>query len=249
MDTKFKKKAVALSIIFTCLIIGYFYRISTNDSFARNENTMQSTKDIKINHTFFDYRFEKFTDKEKRFNLFYTKLPSDIVYGDEKVPVIIINFFNYNCHFCVKFENEVFPKLKENYIDKKLVKLVYRPVDTKKTLLLTTSLQCLKDDTVIRDIHKEFFNINNARIKTLESFIMSSIKKYKSDLDEKYFKDCFINQQLFEQLVYLQLNNEKFFHINGTPSFIVNEKEHHGFLNYDELSKIIDEELKEKNVL
>ena len=74
MDTKFKKKAVALSIIFACLIIGYFYRISTNDSFARNENTMQSTKDIKINHTFFDYRFEKFTDKEKRFNLSFVAI-------------------------------------------------------------------------------------------------------------------------------------------------------------------------------
>ena len=189
-----KKRILSLLIILICLVIGYFYRLSAKDNIAVKGNAIQSTKDIKINRTFYDYRFEQFNDKEKRFNLFYTKLPADVVYGNENAPVVMINFFNYNCHFCVKFENEVFTKLKEKYIDKNLVKLVYRAIDTKKTLLLTTSLQCLKDESVIHNIHKEFFNINNIKVKSLEEFIMKSITKYKTDLDELYFKSCFVNQ-------------------------------------------------------
>ena len=50
-------------------------------------------------------------------------------------------------------------------------------------------------------------------------------------------------------MVYLQLNNEKYFNVKGTPTFVINEEEFHGFLNFDELSKIIDKKLEEKNVL
>ena len=238
------KKIIKCLIIVIILTIGYLYRLSAkNNSINTASSKINRVSEIKVNYTFYDPTFEKFSDEEKRKALFYTKLPGDIVYGNEDAKVIVINFFNYNCYYCKEFEKTVFNDLKTNYIDKGLIKLVYRPLDSKATILMTSSLVCLRDETVADKIHKEFFNLENKRNKTLESFILDSIRKYKNIPEDNVLSECILNQSQLEQLVYLQNNNRRYFNIKGTPKFVINGKEFDGFLKYKKLSSLIDEEL------
>lgn len=45
--------------------------------------------------------------------------------GDVDAPVVIVEFADYRCPFCSLFEQSILPEIKENYIDKGLVRLEF----------------------------------------------------------------------------------------------------------------------------
>src|ERR1700704_1077435 len=55
----------------------------------------------------------------------------DIPMGSENAPVTIIEYASMTCPHCAAFENTVFPKLKEKYIDTGKVRFIMReyPLD------------------------------------------------------------------------------------------------------------------------
>ena len=48
--------------------------------------------------------------------------------GAEDAPVTVIEYASFTCPHCARFHEEVFPQIKENYIDTGKVKFVYREV-------------------------------------------------------------------------------------------------------------------------
>src|SRR5262249_35931041 len=55
----------------------------------------------------------------------------DMVMGNAKAPVTIIEYASLTCPHCAHFDEETFPQLKSAYIDKGLVRYIYRdfPLD------------------------------------------------------------------------------------------------------------------------
>ena len=51
--------------------------------------------------------------------------------GDESAPIKMTEFASLTCGHCAKFHNEVFPKIKENYIDSGKIFFTYQdfPLD------------------------------------------------------------------------------------------------------------------------
>ena len=52
----------------------------------------------------------------------------DMTIGDATAPVTIVEYAMFTCPHCAAFTRDVFPKIKENYIDTGKVRLVYREV-------------------------------------------------------------------------------------------------------------------------
>ena len=52
----------------------------------------------------------------------------EMIQGDSNAPIEMVEYASFTCPHCAKFHEEVYPKLKINYIDKGLVKFVYREV-------------------------------------------------------------------------------------------------------------------------
>lgn len=234
-----KKLLISASILIFCLILGNLSRERVN--IIKQEIVKEGKKDldnIQIKHTFYDLKLEQASKEDKADMLFYTDIPGDISYGNPNAPVKIIIFSSYSCHYCQKFENEVFPKLKENFIDKNLVYFVYRTISNKTNLFLATSLRCLTNDESKYKLHTEYFNYTNHTFKTLEEYILANVKKYNNDVE--YLEQCYLNQELFEQTVYFQKRNEKAFNIRGNPVFIINEESIQGYTSYSSFEKIIN---------
>jgi len=45
--------------------------------------------------------------------------------GDEKAPIVIYEFVSLACSHCATFNAEILPKLKSDYVEKKLVKIIF----------------------------------------------------------------------------------------------------------------------------
>ena len=52
--------------------------------------------------------------------------PGEIVTGTHDAPVTLIAYINYDCAYCAVFEREVLPALKNNFVDKGMLRLVHR---------------------------------------------------------------------------------------------------------------------------
>jgi hypothetical protein len=52
----------------------------------------------------------------------------EMTQGYVDAPIEMIEYASFTCPHCAKFHEEIYPKLKINYIDKGLVKFVYREV-------------------------------------------------------------------------------------------------------------------------
>ena len=52
----------------------------------------------------------------------------EMIQGDGNAPIEMFEYASFTCPHCAKFHEEVYPKLKINYIDTGLVKFVYREV-------------------------------------------------------------------------------------------------------------------------
>ncbi len=52
----------------------------------------------------------------------------EMVKGDENAPVTVIEYASFTCPHCRSFHENVFPQLKENFIDTGKVKFIYREV-------------------------------------------------------------------------------------------------------------------------
>ena len=59
----------------------------------------------------------------------------DLVYGDADAPVEVIEYASLSCPHCKTFHDEVFPVLKEEYIDTGKIKFVYRDFPTNSPAL------------------------------------------------------------------------------------------------------------------
>ena len=52
--------------------------------------------------------------------------PDDMFLGNANAKVVVIEYASLSCPHCARFNADVFPEVKTNYIDKGLVKWVYR---------------------------------------------------------------------------------------------------------------------------
>lgn len=83
-------------------------------------------------------------------------LPNDKLLGDPKAPILMIEYASLTCYHCSLFHRNVFPKIKEKYIDTGKMLYIFRhfPLDyrglkaamlshcyeNKKTTLILTKL-------------------------------------------------------------------------------------------------------------
>lgn len=52
----------------------------------------------------------------------------EMSYGDENAPITMIEYASYTCPHCAAFHADVYPLIKENYIETGKVRMVIRPV-------------------------------------------------------------------------------------------------------------------------
>ncbi len=56
-------------------------------------------------------------------------IPVEVMsYGDEDAPITLIEYASFTCPHCQAFHQNVYPQIKENYIDTGKVRMIYRPV-------------------------------------------------------------------------------------------------------------------------
>jgi protein-disulfide isomerase len=170
----------------------------------------------------------------------------DVVLGDDNAPVTLIEYASLSCGHCAKFHNEVFPELKEKYIDIGKVKFILRDFPLNASALYGSILaRCAGKDKYYDVVHTLF--VEQEKWAFDQSF-MKKLGAYGKQygLTQEQFDACVADKQLQEKImVRMQEGSEKFA-IDSTPSFVLNGEKTESLNSVTRLTKALDAALGEK---
>ena len=167
--------------------------------------------------------------------------------GSANAKITVKVFSSLTCPHCATFHNSIFNKLKEEYIDKGLVKFEHHafPLD----------LAALNAEIVVRCTanNDEKFKLLEEIYKKQSSWAVGSdinkintlIKKVGSNfnLSEDKMDACLKDTNVQDIILNERIEAQKRYKIDSTPTIFVNEKKYLGKVDYKNFKKIIDKNL------
>ena len=160
--------------------------------------------------------------------------------GNHEAKITIIEYASMTCGHCADFHKNIFPKIKEKYIDTNKVKFIFRdfPLD-KQALYASILAKCAPKDKYF-DFVKLILETQKKWISNDDKFLdnLKNIGKL-GGLNENKINVCFRNEDMVDQIINSRTSGEKKFNINSTPSFIINEKKY-SVMSFKQFEKILD---------
>ena len=191
----------------------------------------------------------QFVDESKSFseNLKNLQIPDEfklpeIVIGNEKAPHTVVVYSSFSCNHCSKFHREEFPKLKKDYIDKGLVKVILRnyidDLGALEAAILMRIFYAKSKDAVtlykkIFDEQKDWMNSKNPREFLKQIFIKAGYDSKEVDnyLDTNNKEYKRVSAGLMKE----QQRAMHMFLISSVPAFVLDDRVHQGILTCEEI--------------
>ncbi len=170
----------------------------------------------------------------------------DMVMGDDKAPVTVIEYASMTCPHCAHFQETTFPELKKRYIDTGKVRYIFRefPLDS-----LAAAVSMLARCAGEQDKSRYFAIIDTMfhqqRTWAVEKPLgpLLSLAK-QAGFTEDSFNACLSNQKVLDGIESVRQRAATQFKVDSTPTFFINGTKAPGALSIDEMAKLIDPQLK-----
>jgi protein-disulfide isomerase len=141
----------------------------------------------------------------------------DVVRGDPKAPITLVEYSDFTCHFCKKFFHETFPKLLSEYIETGKVRFVYRdfPRGLGSPLRAADAARCAGEQNAYWPMHDRLFNSDG-------QFSPENLKQFATELKlaQGQFSQCLDAHKYFPDIE-KDLKDAGTLGIRGTPAFVI----------------------------
>ncbi len=174
---------------------------------------------------------------------YYGRLPSDIVMGSTDAKVVMVEYSSLSCPHCAHFQKDIFPDIKENYIDTGKVLFIHRDFPLDEPALRGAMLaHCAGPDRFYTFVKVLFDKQESWAYQKNFLEILENIAKLGGISGEK-FQSCMQDKALEDSVVESKLAASNTLDIVSTPTFFINGKKHSGASAYPAFAQILDEEL------
>ena len=166
----------------------------------------------------------------------------DVIMGSGPIDLIVYGAFT--CSHCAEFHLDVLPKIQQEYVDKGQLRLIIRDFPMDKASLSATVIAHSQDkETYLRLAHLFFKNYTSIvehkhpldQVKALAAQGGLTEDQINHALDNKALEDKVLNGVVYA------LNH---YAIEATPTIIVGKKSINYAPSYEELKKVIENEIK-----
>ena len=178
----------------------------------------------------------------------YAQAESEILsIGNANAKLTIKVFSSLTCPHCASFHENIYEKLKKEYIDKGLVKFEHHafPLDL-AALNAEVIIRCHDNNVKKFELLTEMYNRQKTwAIGSDINKINELIKKVglNFELSNEKMDTCLKNDQLQDKILTQRIEAQKKYKIESTPTIIINEKKYSGKINYNQFKKAIDKKL------
>lgn len=142
----------------------------------------------------------------------------DVVRGDPKAPITILEYSDFTCGFCEKFFHETFPQLLSQYIETGKVRFVYRDFPRSPggpALHSSQAARCAGQQDAYWPMHDRLFNSGG-------QLSMDQLKGYAKELGLKgdQFAQCMDDNEFVTDIFKDRMEGGSL-GIRGTPAFVL----------------------------
>jgi protein-disulfide isomerase len=173
------------------------------------------------------------------------QIPANVAQqGSSDAKVTIIEFADFKCPFCKQWHQEIYPKLKSEYIDTGKVRFAFWDFAFlgEESFKAAEAAMCAMDQDKFWEYHDVLFNAQG--LETESSFSDASLKQFAQNigLNQSSFNECFdarINKPIVEDLT----NQGANYGVNSTPTVFINGLKFEGILPWQTYQQVIETEL------
>ncbi len=142
--------------------------------------------------------------------------------GDPNAPVVIIEYASMTCGFCARFHIDVYPELKENYIDTGKVYFIFRefPLDPLAAGAFMLA-RCVGDARYFTFIDA-LYELQASWTRTNDPVTALFNIARQAGFTQETFDSCLTNQRLLDGVNWVKDRAEANFNVRSTPTFFVN---------------------------
>jgi len=164
--------------------------------------------------------------------------------GDENANITIKVFSSLTCPHCAKFHENIFEKLKKEYIEKKTVRFEHHsfPLDL-AALNAEIIIRCTIDNDKSFQLLGEIYKKQNQwAVGSDINVINESIKKIGLNfgLNNNKMDICLKNENTQDQILNERIEAQKKYKIQSTPTIYINKKQYEGKHEYESFKKALE---------
>ena len=167
--------------------------------------------------------------------------------GDVNSKVTIKVFSSLTCPACANFHSKIFYQIKEEFIDKGLVRFEHHPFPLDLAALNAEMiLRCHVDNIKKFELLGKIYEKQKLwAVGSDINKINDSIKKIglESNLNNKDMDDCLKDENKQDEILNQRIDAQKKYEIGSTPTILINEKKYKGRVEYSEFKKVLEKNL------
>ena len=164
-----------------------------------------------------------------------------IIVGNKDAKITIIVFESLTCSHCANFHNDVYPKLKKEYLDTGLAKIEFRHFPLDIAAFNASKISQCKNDGDSNILNSLYANqqkwVKGSTAEELNKYLKIFLTNEGFDID---FKKCINNKEIEDFVLNDRIDGVKTFKVNSTPTIIINNKKFDKSLNYKNLKKALE---------
>ena len=164
-----------------------------------------------------------------------------ITEGNVDAKIKLIVYESLTCGHCADFHKNVYPELKEQYIETGLATIEFRSFPLDLAAFNASKVAHCKNDGKSEILHFLFINQSKwAKGNKIEEF-NANLKKL---LDDKKlgidFNKCIDDKKIEDYVLENRIDAVKKFEVNATPTIIINDKKFDKPLTFKNLKKLLE---------
>ncbi len=168
---------------------------------------------------------------------FTVSADDDPFIGAADAPIVIVEFSDFNCGFCKRFNDNTMQSILDAYGDK--IRFTYRdyPILAESSLTAALAGECANEQEKFWDFHDVLFANQG-------DFSRDSLVRMAGEVgaDTTAFAACLDDQKYMDEVV-ADYRDAQRIGIRGTPAFFINGRPISGAQGYQVFADIIEQEL------
>ena len=164
-----------------------------------------------------------------------------IIVGNKDAKISIIAFESLTCSHCADFHKEVYPQLKNEYINTGLAKIEFRHFPLDIAAFNASKISQCKNDGESNILNRLFMNqqkwVKGSTAEEANENLKAFLIEEGIDVD---FEQCINNEKIEDFVLNDRIDGVKRFKVNATPTIIINNEKFEKSLNYKNLKKALE---------
>ena len=164
-----------------------------------------------------------------------------IFVGNKDAKITIIAFESLTCSHCANFHEDVYPKLKKEYLDTGLAKIEFRHFPLDIAALNASKVSQCKNDGDSSMLNSLFANqqkwVKGSSVEEANENLQKFLESEGFNVD---FKKCIENKEIEDFILNDRIDGVKKYKVNATPTIIINDEKFEKSLNYKNLKKRLE---------